>query len=1232
MLKRLLTTSVMILMCVVSFAQNWDRPLAKDLKFASELKSTLQKGTYWDGDTTIYYLYNVEADAFLTNNTCPNHDQWSTHAALKKEVGNPIFMAQFREDPYFTYDTTYVDETKTEILKIDTILNVIPWDNVTYKLLDLYNGSWRGVFPNTCYTMFVDRGSQPNYMWNVKDMGNGIFRISVSDRNPDYNSTLADSLFGNPETYLGFNFKDEDYYEGEDVPVMPLTPMISVTGYVWNSAYVGEELLECEPAIDWKFIPQAEFLTWQSQVKAWDYINSGALEDYMDEMKSQYGNRVNLSAAEAILNSTSPVLYEDIEKMQLDVQLSLLDGASDENPVDATVLMQNANFDALNVNGWTLNYTKGTNVTNLGIDPNGTVYTNGDIRVEHFIEAWSNVAYNPDVTTRALGDGSVYQTIAGLPAGKYTFTCDAISVCQDNKSLQVTGAYLYAKSGDNLFQTPICTGDGIPEHFEVMFIKADEGGTFEFGFRTEKTTANWMACDNFELTYYGPVKEDPYKIVLDGILASIESDIPDMDDVYASIEAKETFAAAMEAAAAATDDFKNQCDILNAAYDAFKANIKEYQAFKAAIDAAEERRLEFDEVWPDLSNELADLLMEWEDLYAEGTADDETCQNAANVVQETIMNYITENMQPGDNITPLINNGDFKTDFSGWKTTGAVPAWGGISPNNLNPEEMTSGNAEVFQAVFNMYQVIRNMPKGSFTLTCQAFERNDQGYAAQFAQGPEVGINGVLYANSTEKKINNILAYAQPEQIFNDGQWWSDVSTDYGYIPNGMPGANYYFNISPETYQVKLTFTLPEAGDSITIGLKTASTSSWIIFDNFELFYNGNGVEAYEEPINDLLAELEMVLADATYYGTDAADLVDAATKDLVAALNGTDGDACIAALEKGNKALAYAKASVEAYNKLNTAYDDLIFAFEDGAEEASPVAVEKAEAKLAEIEDAFDNLGLTVEEVDALTASVADVITGLRIPDYTGASEDNPIDFTGILVNPNFTESDGKGWTWDHAADFTPAFYNSADAEGAPAAEYYSNWSGTASVFTWDTYQTLSGLPNGVYTVTMNAFYRPGDNGQYDGTEVIPVEFYANQVNVPVRHIASDLAETDDIAITLADGTTGMVPNGLTTAGNAFQAGRYFTSLAVKVEDGNLRIGVRKTEETNLLRAWMAISGFTLTYYGEDADMAVVGIDEVKSTETTVKKGIFTISGQKVNKITKGGLYIVDGKKVFVK
>ena len=392
--KKLLLFAVTMLASVTMFAQNWAKPEVADYKFATDVKVSVQANEpYWKGDSTIYYLYNVEANAFLSQNTCSSHAPWATHAALRIGAGNKIMLAQYRLDPIIVTDTTYVEVDGEEVMKVDTVSITIPeWDGVTYEICDLVSDGWRKVFPTSSYNAFVDKHGEVDYMWNMKSMGNGVYRFSVSDLNPTYNTHFADSVFGGPsETYFGFNKLDNDYDPTleDDALVMPLIPMLNITGKAYNpNPGEGLENLEdAELCIDWKFMAEEEFEKYASHLKAWNYLNDGKLDEYIDAVEEKYGNKVDLSKVKAILNSTSPVLYEDLEAAIAETDQAIRDylitvifaDASDDNPVNITVLMENASLEKRNKDGWDITAGIGDNLKYQETDGNFTTFTiNGE--------------------------------------------------------------------------------------------------------------------------------------------------------------------------------------------------------------------------------------------------------------------------------------------------------------------------------------------------------------------------------------------------------------------------------------------------------------------------------------------------------------------------------------------------------------------------------------------------------------------------------------------------------------------------------------------------------------------------------------------------------------------------------------------------------------------------------------------------------------------------------------
>ena len=1271
--KKLLLFCVTMLASVTMFAQNWDRPVAANYQFASEMKNTLQANApYWEGDTTVYYLYNVEADAFLSNATCQTHAQWATHAALKIGAGNKVMMAQYRLAPIITTDTTYEDVEGQQVMKVDTTNIEIPeWDGVTYKLLDLYNGAWRGVFPTSTYAMFVDRNGQEDYMWNVKSMGNGVYRISVSDLNPNWNSHAADSIFGNPETYLGFNKLDNDYDPSleESAIVMPLTPMLSITGKAYNpGAAEGEQMEDAELCIDWKFMPEAEYEKYLSHLKAWDYIYNGELDQFIADVEDDYGNKFDLSTLKALLNSTTPVLYEDIEAAITATKKAILEyhfgHATDDEPVDATSMLVNPDLETGNVTGWTVNYVQGQTVTNLGFQNNQT-YSNGDILVSNFIEAWANSNFNNDPGgKRTLGNGSVYQLVKDLPAGKYKFECDAVSSRQDepNQSLE-KGAYLFAKAGENVFKEAIHTGNGVPEHFELMFVNATEAD-LEFGFMTENTTVNWICADNFKLWYYGPVEDDPFKVILDAKIAQYEKEYPDVEVLMANNDVKDAYSAQLDAAKNCTSDYRKEDSLLTEAYKALVQSVADYVRMEDLMEELSAKAEAFENGdFPDLGAILGEYYeFKLVEAYNEGTADAAMIDTISSTVSKMIVEYITANVKPGDELTPLIMNPDFNTDFSGWQVSGSAPVWGGLNSKTngqganqsakYGEIDVNGGNAEKWHASFTMSQIVRDMPKGAYKLTVQAFERNDdattaKGYWDQNPQiGNEAGINAYLFCNDFKKKIHNIYAFAQAEQIYESDEL-ADVQTDYGWIPNGMTGSNFYFHLDEDrkTYQNEINFTLTTDGDSILIGLTNPANNTWVIFDNFRLFYIGADASAYMDAINELLTKLNGLFEEAIG-GNDAKQMVQDAIEALNQAVASNEGDKCLEAIGQADAALEYAKTSIADYAALDEAWNNLISSIEENSETAPTDVLNKANTLVDDIDNVLTNLNKNNEEVEALIDRANYFSSALKITvDYSDASIDNPVDLSEVIVNSTFdTVNDFTGWS---GSSFGAGGTTSTNAERYAMG--------------FDTYQDLSGLPAGHYVAYVQAFYRHGDSSsdysKFSGAATSDKEayFYATSsietVEKEVDFCSDGRVPTGTEWVgsvaTSESGSGYIMPNTMqamqlwcdqvsetTSVMDKYTNGALYYNHLLQVqvgEDGKLRIGVKK--DGNIDADWFICDNFRLYYIGTEGTDPVVdsSIKTIEFNPAAANNSIYNLAGQKLSAPVKG-FNIINGQKFFVK
>lgn len=156
---------------------------------------------------------------------------------------------------------------------------------------------------------------------------------------------------------------------------------------------------------------------------------------------------------------------------------------------DLTFCVTNPNFNG-NANGWTVNMP---GAQNKGYQ--GASYSSGSAYVSQFIEAWIP-------TPGTLGEGSISQTIYGLPSGTYILEADVIASYQSGVIDIVEGAMLFAQDDEKIYDVPVASGSGSPQHFSCEFTLT--GDELTIGMRTTAmTSVNWIAFDNVRLIYYG---------------------------------------------------------------------------------------------------------------------------------------------------------------------------------------------------------------------------------------------------------------------------------------------------------------------------------------------------------------------------------------------------------------------------------------------------------------------------------------------------------------------------------------------------------------------------------------------------------------------------------------------------------------------------------------------------------------------------------------------------------
>lgn len=185
-------------------------------------------------------------------------------------------------------------------------------------------------------------------------------------------------------------------------------------------------------------------------------------------------------------------------------------------------------------------------------------------------------------------------------------------------------------------------------------------------------------------------------------------------------------------------------------------------------------------------------------------------------------------------------------------------------------------------------------------------------------------------------------------------------------------------------------------------------------------------------------------------------------------------------------------------------------------------------------------------------------------------ASEDNPLDMSYLITNPDFDARGNqnglgavKGWNGSPGAD---------SRHYVSCAEKYNT--------DFDVYQEKTGLPNGRYRLSCQGFYRAGGGDSKDKDTKNAI-LYANAEETPLMNILEE------------EGNYSVKPNNMAQAQESFSAGLYKNnSVEVTVVDGTLRFGIKKSKQ--ITADWTIFDTFRLEYLGE-VDLNAAAVAEFK-------------------------------------
>lgn len=272
--------------------------------------------------------------------------------------------------------------------------------------------------------------------------------------------------------------------------------------------------------------------------------------------------------------------------------------------------------------------------------------------------------------------------------------------------------------------------------------------------------------------------------------------------------------------------------------------------------------------------------------------------------------------------------------------------------------------------------------------------------------------------------------------------------------------------------------------------------------------------------------------------------------------------------------------------------------------------------------------------QADDLNAQWKLVTKAERIALFDGASIDNPVDATVLIKSPGFNQREKADveWVFSHAS-----IWEYGANHNDFAAESYNTES-------CDINQMVTGMPQGVYVLSAQGFYRNGAHDKQPNLEPLQnAILYAGMdydVYLPNIMECNFMAPGEGNNAVSEEGETYQYPDGIVQATNFFRSGLYRTHITLlKDDDLDFPIGMAKDEQGEE-GDWAVIDNFRLTYYGNNTT-----IDEVEEKVTTgvnavrelpavrvADNTIYNMQGIRVTNVSKPGLYIINGKKVVVK
>ena len=549
----------------------------------------------------------------------------------------------------------------------------------------------------------------------------------------------------------------------------------------------------------------------------------------------------------------------------------------------------------------------------------------------------------------------------------------------------------------------------------------------------------------------------------------------------------------------------------------------------------------------------------------------------------------------------VIKNANFTNDSNFW--TG-------------NEFAVSNGVAEQAGKTFDTYQNITDLQNGVYKLRLQGFSRAAALGSETYEDFEEDMMrNTYYYAESAGKRQARRLV-----DITSDGKdapmcdGVGEVQIFSGdYVPATTAAAAVY--MGKGHYWNKPLY-LAVTDGTLRIGLTNQINvaGAWSVIDRVRIEYVGDDAASYAliaQQIVEDAQDLDEVLGQET---------LKVAYEEVIGkAGNLTETAAILDAADQASRLPDQIKLSVAAYESYATAVGAIRAEWES-RDDLQGEDADKLETYLTEMagpcEDypngtylyIMENRQLDTEQLAAETAFAGRL---LQTAILNSASEGS--DLTSLIVNPKF--NDGTAWNgWTITEGRAESGYNMVHNGG------FTDVFSVAAAYNmeFELSQEITGLSDGIYALTAQAFYRPGagHEGLYDGTDIIPAQLFVGEFATPVLSVYADKLsyadaqngvncrydatedetaphngeQTGSVDIDTEEDEGYFVPDNVYTSSFAFSGGRYEQTAYGIVRGGKLTIGIRNTGNpwhNKNLTIW---GNFRLTYLGQ-SDNAIKSI-----------------------------------------